>query len=261
MSTLEVVKCGSDDYAAKASGLLTQMESFCTLFALKLAYLIFSPAEQFSINLQARDTTAAAGLSGSHLLMSHYSSLRNEAKFDLFYESVLTMSEWLTDEPVLPRHRKIPPKFAHTQPYRFSSPKEMYRVAYFEALDTACGEIQRRFEQSDMGIVRELESLLLNASNGESLPSDFAPSITETMSERVDLARLKVQLAMLHDAVISSSLGIKKVTSIQTVADILNESDMVKGMLSEVDKLVKTYLSVPVTIVLLQKDPFHFCVV
>ena len=52
---------------------------------------------------------------------------------------------------------------------------------------------------------------------------------------------------MLHDAVISSSLGIKRVTTIRTVADILNESNMVKGMLSEVDKLVKIYLSVPVT--------------
>lgn len=247
MSTLEVVKCGSDDYAAKASGLLTQMESFCTLFALKLAYLIFSPAEQFSINLQARDTTAAEGLSGSHLLTSHYSSLRNEAKFDSFYESVLIMSEQLTDEPVLPRHRKIPKKFEHSQPYKFSSPKEMYRVAYFEALDTACGEIRRRFEQSDMGIVCELESLLLHASNGDNLPSDFAPSVQEMLSGKVDLDRLKVQLAMLHDAVVSSSLGIKRVTTIRIVADILNESNMVKGMLSEVDKLVKTYLSVPVT--------------
>ena len=71
----------------------------------------------------------------------------------------------------------------------------MYRVAYFEALDTACGEIQRRFEQSDMGIVCELESLLLRASNGDNLPSDIedlAPLVKEMVSRKVDLARLKV---------------------------------------------------------------------
>ena len=85
METLSVVKCGSDEYAAKATGLLTQMESFSTLFALKLAHLVFSSAEQLSLNLQAKDTTAAEGLSGSCLLASHYSTLRTEAKYDEFF--------------------------------------------------------------------------------------------------------------------------------------------------------------------------------
>ena len=56
MSTLEVVQQGHDEYAAKGKGLLMQMESFDTFFSLKLAYLVFSAAEQFSTNLQAKDT-------------------------------------------------------------------------------------------------------------------------------------------------------------------------------------------------------------
>ena len=125
----------------------------------------------------------------------------------------------------------------------FASSKEMYRVTYFEVLDTACGEVKRRFEQSDSGIVCELELLLLNASNGDNLPADITPEVKEIIDGKVDLARLKVQLLMLCDAIINSSLGIKKVTTVQTVAEVLNESNIAKGMLSEVNKLIKPYLS------------------
>lgn len=41
MSTLQVVQQGRDEYAAKAMGLLTQMESFETFFSLHLSNLIF----------------------------------------------------------------------------------------------------------------------------------------------------------------------------------------------------------------------------
>ena len=54
ISTLEIVRQGHDEYAAKGSGLLTKMESFETFFSLKLAYRVFSAAEQFSINLQVK---------------------------------------------------------------------------------------------------------------------------------------------------------------------------------------------------------------
>ena len=79
-----------------------QMESFDTFFSLKLAYLIFSASEQFSTNLQAKDTTVAEGTRGAYLLRSHYASLRSEAAFTAFYQDVLESSRGLTDEPVLP---------------------------------------------------------------------------------------------------------------------------------------------------------------
>ena len=34
-----------------------QMESFDIFFSLKLGHLVFAAAEQFSVNLQAKDTT------------------------------------------------------------------------------------------------------------------------------------------------------------------------------------------------------------
>ena len=47
------------------------MEKFETFFSLKLAYLIFSAAEQLSINLQAKDITIQEAVTGASLLTTH----------------------------------------------------------------------------------------------------------------------------------------------------------------------------------------------
>ena len=61
-AALGEILLGHDEYAAKANGLLTRMEKFDTFFGLKLAYLVFSSAEQLSINLQAVDITVQEAL-------------------------------------------------------------------------------------------------------------------------------------------------------------------------------------------------------
>ena len=251
MSTLEAVQQGHDEYAAKGKGLLTQIESFDTIFSLKLAYLVFSAAEQFSTNLQAKDTTVAEGTRGALLLRSHYSSLRSEAAFTTFYQAVLESSRGVTDEPVLPRYRRVPRRMDEgAQPHRYTSPEDRYRQAYFEALDHAGGEIEKRFDQSDLAFVREVESLLIDAANGGDVP-DIPETIADYFRGKIDPARLKIQLLMLPDAISTafagSAINIKKVTNVRTIADTINQSDFVKGMLSEVDKLLRAYLTFPVT--------------
>ena len=147
------------------------MELFDTYFSLKLGYMVFSAAEQFSINLQAKDTTIAEGLRGASLLKSHYTSMRTEAAFTTFYQDTLKSSKDLTDEPIVPRQHKAPRRFdGGAQPHRFTTPEERYHQAYFEVLDHACGEIEKRFDQSDLAIICEVESLLLDSANGKDVP-------------------------------------------------------------------------------------------
>ncbi len=150
VSCLQEVQEGRDEYAAKARGLLTQMESFELLFSLKLSYVVFAAAE---------DITVGEGVKGARLLRSHLSSLRSDVKFNALYEDILQSSQELTNEPVLPRYRKMTRRLEDgVEPYRFVSPKDRYRHAYFEALEQACGEIDRRFDQSDLSVVVEIES-------------------------------------------------------------------------------------------------------
>ena len=144
MSTLEVVHKAMTNALLKAKACLHRWNPFDTFFSLKLAFLVFSAAEQFSTNLQAKDTMIVEGSRSAGLLRAHYTSLRTEAAFVTFYQSVLHSASDLTDEPALPRYRKTPRRFDEgAQPHRYSSLEARYRHAYFEALDHACGEIQR----------------------------------------------------------------------------------------------------------------------
>jgi len=81
-----------DEYAAKANGMVSKMDNFDTFFGLKLAYLIFSAAEQVSINIQAKDITVQEAVRGAWLLITHLSFMRNEANFNSFYSEVIRES-------------------------------------------------------------------------------------------------------------------------------------------------------------------------
>ena len=82
--------------------------------------------------------------------------------------------------------------------------------------------------------------MLLNAANGKD--AVITEAVSKYFSEKIDLSRLKLQLSMLSDAV-----QVKKVTSMRTIVDTLKESKVVRDMLGEVDKLLRAYLTFPVT--------------
>ena len=247
LRTLETVEVGHDEYAAKAHGLHMRMESFDTYFGLKLAYTVYSAAEQFFVNLQVKNITVQEAIRGAKLLVSHLKSLRTEAHFDTFYEQILVQSATLTEEPQLPRYRKLPEEGDH--PHRYVSPKDKYRHDYFEILELAAGEIERRFEQPDIAKIKEIESLLIDAANGKKV--EIIPdSLLKYFEDDVNAERLKIQLPIVADMIKTSlkdTMAIKVVTNVRTIADTMQESEIYKGMLTEIDKVLKIYFTFPVT--------------
>ena len=151
MSSLDIIQQGHDEYAAKGKVLLAQMKLFDTFISLKFGHLIFAAAEQFSINLQAKDTTIAEGIRGTCLLKSPYTSLRTDASFTaIFYLGVLKASDSLTDEPFLLCYQRIPRVINEgTLPHRYIYPEDRYRHTYFEALEQECGKIEKQYDQYD----------------------------------------------------------------------------------------------------------------
>ena len=60
---------------------------------------------------------------------------------------------------------------------------------------------------------------------------------------------------MLPDTINSAFTStVKMVTNVRTFAEALNRSNIVKGMLNEVDKLVRAYLTFPVTSVTAERS-------
>jgi len=119
-------------------------------------------------------------------IIAEWGSLRG------FYHNVLKSTSGLTDEPV--------PQDTEKNWWRSHAiPKDRYREAYFEAIDHASGEIEKQFDQSDLAVVHEVESLLVDAANSEDVP-EIPEVVARYFQGKIDIAHLKIQLLMLPDA-------------------------------------------------------------
>ena len=139
--------------------------------------LIFSSAEQLSINLQATDISVQEAVHGAELFTAHLRSLRSEAKFDAFYNAIVSDSGSLTTQPTLSRQRKRPKQFDDgSSPHAYKTPRDRHRHMYFEVCELAAGEVERRFIQEDMRIINNIETSLIeyvNESNQSSISGSW----------------------------------------------------------------------------------------
>ena len=242
-----------DDYGRRANGLLSQLERFDVYFGLKLSFLVFSGTEQTSICLQRKDTSVQEALSCAEIARSYLKRLRSEDSYKQFYSLTVKEAEEYTGEPTLPRYRRPPKRLDEgAEPHRFTSPEEYFRSHYFYVLDLVDEEISRRFDQNSMFVPKELERLLIKAANLEdAAPIDIPEVIQSTYARDLNMQKAELQLRMLPDLIkgyrVSQGLTKLTVTRISMIADIMVTVPMAKEMFSEIDKLLRLYLTIPVT--------------
>ena len=87
---------------------------------------------------------------------------------------------------------------------------------YFEVLELVCGEVERRFDQTDFRTMQHLELLLVNAANGEvPIPDE---SLLKYLEGDINKDHLFVQLSMVADMIQSAfketPICIKSVTNV-----------------------------------------------
>lgn len=241
MDTMEEVhQTTHDEYGLKASGILTSLEKFETLFNLKLGHLLFSAAEDTSRVLQAKDISIQEAVSAINLTRAFYQRQREDKNFDQFYETTVALGTKLKiSEPKLPRYRKIPAKFGGSQPHQFSSPKSMFWQQYFAACDIMIEELVDRFEQKTvMEPVLALESLLLKSANGECFDEELKKVKESVFQSDLDCDRLQKQLGVLVDVIHQAVPSVRKVTKICTICDAMNVQETYKEMFTETHKLI-----------------------
>ena len=152
--------------SSKALGLLTLLGKFNIYFGLKVAYLVFVSTEQLAITLQAKNINAQICIKSGHAAKNFLLRHRSTNNFDIFYRSVITKSENITDRPALPRKRKVPLRIdSGSEGHSFSLPEEYFRCQYFEALEVVVNELNRRFDQEDLKVLKEIENLLIESCN------------------------------------------------------------------------------------------------
>ena len=247
--TMEVSSHGSDDCSRRASGMLALMDKFQTFFGLKLSVMIFSITEQLSVTTQGVNTSVDDCFTAAHITLQGLAKYRSDEMFRKFFELAKEEAQDKCDPPTLPRQRQIPRRLNDgAAGHAFQSVDDLYRKEYFDVIDNVKGDLERRFTQRNFLFVRNIESLLIDSANGE--PITVPQEVADMYHTDLDMHKLKLQLQLLPDAVKSVPLNgiqIKQVTRIQTICDIFNQQPSLKKFLTEVHKLLKIYLIVPVT--------------
>lgn len=246
----EVNQTTHDEYGIKAGGILSLMEKYDTFFGLKLAYLLFATAEEVSKTLQRKDVSLQEALSAVTLAKAFYQRQRKEEAFTTFYDGVVnTASELNVSAPSLPRYRRAPARIdGGSQPHRFASPRDYHRSLYYQACDLLVNELEMRFQQKDLlPSAIALESLLLKAACGEDFSEDLKRVEESCYKNDFDFISLKTQLSLLADVIKQASPCVRRVTSVRTIADAMNSQEVYKSLLSEVHKLIRLFLTLPVT--------------
>ena len=113
-----------------------------------------------SYTLQAKDTSCQEAKEAALVSVNYLKKLRNDEEFKKFYTQVIRSSQGLTDEPTIPRKRKIPKRINDgVESHQF-----MHRQQYFLALDEITNELLRRFDQK-VNIIVDVENLLVKNAN------------------------------------------------------------------------------------------------
>jgi len=252
METMEEIsETSHDEYGVKAKGILALMEKFSTYFGIELGFLVFGAAETLSNTLQGKDTSFQEAMSAVTLAKSFYKRIRKEEEYNRFYNRIVRKAEEVKiDAPCLPRHKRPPRRVdAGSRPHQFTTPKEFFRAKYFETCDLLLGELDERFEQSRIiPSVLTLENLLLSAANGASYEEHIRAIRDSCYKDDFDFAVLQKQLPLLVDVIKQGTPLVKKVTSVRTICEAMNtQSRVYKTMLSEIHKLLRLYLTIPIT--------------
>lgn len=236
---------GTADVRSGACGLLALMDKFSVYFGLKFSFIVFAITEQVSTTLQSKDLTAQEAINAVDMAVQFFNRQRNDSAFVNLYKITVEDSKELTQPPTLPRVRRAPKKIdSSSQAHTISSPTELYRKMYYEVLDMMTNELRQQFQHPSFAMLQQMEKLLITG--GNIIPSEEFCSLYD---EDIDIERLKVQLLLLPDLLStcksSAALSTRKVTSIRTIIDLMNSNSFSKSLLSQVDKLLCLYLTVP----------------
>ena len=177
METLEDIHSTThDEYGLKAHGFLHSLESFSTLFSLKLAHTLFSAAEQVSKALQKKNITLQDALAAVDAARAYYSRLRSDEEFDRFFGAAVSAAEeHKISGPELPRFRHRPSRIEDgSMPHEYPNPKAFDRHIYNEACDLLSAELEHRFKNQHIPSVLAIEQILLKAANGSSYQNELS---------------------------------------------------------------------------------------
>ncbi|XP_071843974.1 zinc finger MYM-type protein 1-like [Apostichopus japonicus] len=237
----------SGDSASTAFGLASKMEKFSTFIGLHSALNIFSVSEQVASTMQKPSITAQTVVECVNALEKNLQRQRNS--FQVYYQQTVSAAEQIefVNPPELPRHRKVPRRLqlGNAEQHMFASPEDLYRVEHCGAIDVCISELGRRFQQTSYTVLVDIETALINSSNGHDF--GFSEQTKSLYKNDVDFHCLQAELALLNGIIKQRLPLVKKVTSMDTVVSLLSDHNDIRLAFPNVLRLIHIYLLAPMS--------------
>ena len=251
---------------AKAKKMRKDLSSFNRVFGLTVFYELLSVFEDLSRNLQRVDLTAELALFCIKKVDIRMKELRNDAEFERPIKKVETM-EMVSraNEASEGRSRKIPKRLDKNDmlidkaeklggvPSVSKSKSELRRL-YFEVIDLVTVSADERFNQKYLGILKQIEYLILASINGERIESrSFIVDAITTRFDGLDAFSLakyldEVHLLLrMHNSRADILNKIRKVTKVRTVAEVMNAQPASKECMPALVSLIRLYMTIPLS--------------
>ena len=235
-----------------------QMKLFSFFYGIHLGYKLYIISDNLSKTLQKESMSAIEGQRIAQLTLKTFQNMRTDEAADLFFESVLVKAskhEFIED-PVLPRKRKNPDYrslndsfqvegySSNAEAYHSISPKDEFRVKYFEALDLITASIKSRFTQPSFKAFSNMELFLIQSVAGQGfVDEEIVEFITKTYGDDLDINALQVETAVL-----GTILGGIKVTCFYDIYKRMKEiGNVEKDLIPNVTILCRLLIVNPAT--------------
>ena len=176
-----------------------------------------------------------------NLVLVSLRTKRTDAKLDKFWNQLISeVSQLDVEEPTLPQKPKMPKRLDEFASHHFyKTPKDLYRRTYFEAYDNIIQEIEKRFQQKDFLIYRNIQDIPLNAINGKNT-SQQLQVVCDVFKNDLSPTNLQVQLEQF-----ANLFQDKPNCSTDTLVEVLStfgKNKSQKMLLPDVVKLARLFL-------------------
>ena len=154
--------------AIDARGLLHQIKSFPFLLSLILFERIFSITGNLSNLLQSQTINYAAAATSISATKTSLETLRNETEWKGIWDSAVELAgrQEITITPIRSRRQRHPPSsLSHsvidtTTGIRPDPATDYCTSIYYASIDTLLGELNRRFSETNLLLLKSLQSLV-----------------------------------------------------------------------------------------------------
>lgn len=162
LSLEEMASSGYSETTITARGLLERFQKGTTVLGLILACEVIGELECLNYSLQ----TSTGTVMGMTVVDCMKSTLKAKRSDEMFHRIHTRATELVTStgiEPIqMPHVRKPPKRFTgNATAFVPATTEEQYRIDFYKMLDTVDMQLTKRFEQSSLQVLDELERVLL----------------------------------------------------------------------------------------------------